>query len=149
MHDQAGAPPIDRGRAAAASILDGLLELSVVASFSRIGPAVRRRLDAWTDAPADALRDRTVVITGPTSGLGKALAVRLADLGARIVLVGRSSEKLDGLSTELASRAGDDRFPTVVADLGSIGAVRRAVDEIRRSERRVDVLVDNAGAIHR
>src|SRR5215207_7809380 len=82
--------------------VDGLLELSVVGSFSRIGPAVRSRLDGWSQPPADALRDRTVLITGPTSGLGRQAAMTLASLGARIVLVGRSATKLDDLRAELA-----------------------------------------------
>jgi dehydrogenase/reductase SDR family member 12 len=130
-----------------AAAIDGLLELSVVGSFSRIGPAVRRRVAAWTDPPPEALRGRTVLVTGPTSGLGRATALALAALGARVILVGRSQAKLDSLRSELISVAGEDRFPVIAADLGTLEGVRRAIAEVKAAESRLDVLVDNAGAI--
>jgi len=129
-------------------LLDDLLEASVVGSFTRIGPAVRRRLDGWTEPPSDALVGRTALVTGPTSGLGRVTAERLAGLGARVVLVGRDPGKLTALQAELIERHGEDRFPIVVADLGSLASVREAVTSILATEPRLDVLVDNAGAIH-
>jgi NAD(P)-dependent dehydrogenase (short-subunit alcohol dehydrogenase family) len=134
--------------AALATAVDAALEISVVGSFSRIGPAIRRRTDGWTAPPPGALVGRTVLITGPTSGLGRAAAEALADLGARIVLVGRSRTRLDALRAELVTRHGADRFPVVVADLGSLESVRAAVERILATETRLDVLVDNAGAIN-
>ncbi|MBA2718575.1 MAG: SDR family NAD(P)-dependent oxidoreductase [Chloroflexi bacterium] len=138
---------LEQPRAGIATFVDAALELSVVGSFSRIGPSIRRRLFAWTDPPTGGLAGRTVLITGPTSGLGRVTAEALADLGARLVLVGRSREKLDDVRAALARRAGEDRFSTVVADLGSLTAVRAAVAEILATESRLDVLIDNAGAI--
>ena len=129
------------------SLIDDALEITVIGSFSTIGPRIRRRLFHWTSPAADCLRGRTVLITGPTSGLGRAATDALADLGARLVLVGRSQERLSRLSTELRDRHDEDRFPTVVADMGSLTAVRAAVDRVLASESRLDVLVDNAGAI--
>jgi NAD(P)-dependent dehydrogenase (short-subunit alcohol dehydrogenase family) len=131
-----------------ATAVDGLLELSVVGSFSRVGPAIRRRLFGWTAPPPGAMAGRTVLITGPTSGLGRETTMALADLGARVVLVGRSAEKLGSLHDELVRRHREDRFPTVVADLESLASVRDAVARILASETRLDVLVDNAGAIY-
>ncbi len=125
-----------------------LLELSVIGSFTRIGPAVRRRLDRWTAPSPGALSGRTVLITGPTSGLGRATTEALADLGGRIVLVGRSEAKLAALRDDLTARHGEDRFPIVVADLESLASVRAAVARIVATETRLDVLVDNAGAIN-
>ncbi len=130
-----------------ATALDTALELTVVASFSRIGPAVRRRIDGWTAPPLNALAGRTVLITGPTSGIGRAATDAMADLGARIILVGRSQARLDDLRGRLIAAHGEDRFPAVVADLGSLESIRNAVDRIRATEQRLDVLVDNAGAI--
>ena len=130
------------------AIADTLLELTVVGSFSRIGPAVRRRLFAWTDPPRDALAGRTVLVTGPTSGLGRAAVDALAGLGGRAVLLGRSEDRLLRLRDELAARHGEDRFPVVVADMGSLASVRAAVDRILATESRLDVVVDNAGAIY-
>jgi NAD(P)-dependent dehydrogenase (short-subunit alcohol dehydrogenase family) len=135
-------------RAALAAAVDAALELSVVGSFSRVGPAVRRRLDGWTAPPSDALAGRTILITGPTSGLGRAATDALAGLGSRVVLVGRSRAKLDLLRAELIARHGENRFPVVVADLGSLESVRAAVGRVLDTETRLDVLVDNAGAIY-
>jgi dehydrogenase/reductase SDR family member 12 len=129
-------------------LADELLEISVVGSFSRLGAAIRRRLFGWTDPPGDALAGRTVLVTGPTSGLGRAAVGVLAGLGARVVLLGRSEERLLRVRDELAARYGEDRFPIVVADMGSLGSVRAAVDRILATESRLDVVVDNAGAIY-
>lgn len=129
------------------SLIDAGLELTIVGSFSRAGFALRRRLFRWTGPPVGALDGRTVLVTGPTSGLGRAATDELAALGARVILVGRSQERLTAVHDALVARHGDDRFPTVVADLGSLRSVRAAVARILETEPRLDVLVDNAGAI--
>jgi dehydrogenase/reductase SDR family member 12 len=128
-------------------VIDAGLELSVIASFSRVGPAIRRRLDRWRPPEPGALAGRTALVTGPTSGLGRAASIDLAGLGARVVLVGRSADRLATLRDELVDAAGEDRFPIVVADMGSLDAVRAAVARILETEPRLDVVVDNAGAI--
>jgi len=130
-----------------AQLVDDALEISVIGSFSRIGPAVRRRLFRWQDPPAGALAGRTVLVTGPTSGLGLSVTREVAELGARTVLVGRSEERLIRLRDELATLHGEDRFPVVVADMGSLASVRDAVARILETEPRLDVVIDNAGAI--
>ncbi len=131
------------------ALLDDALEVSIVGSFSRIGSVARRRLHGWQDPPLDALAGRTVLVTGPTSGLGRAAATGLAALGARVVLVGRDQERLAAVAAELGrDHADPDRFPTVVADMSSLASVRHAVATILEREPRLDVLVDNAGAIH-
>lgn len=129
------------------TLVDDGLELSVVASFSRVGIAVRRRLFRWMSPPAGALAGRTVLITGPTSGLGRAATDALAGLGARVILVGRSEDRLAVVRNALVATHGEDRFPVVVADMGSLGSVRAAVARVLETESRLDVLVDNAGAI--
>jgi dehydrogenase/reductase SDR family member 12 len=121
--------------------------VTVIGSFSSLGIRARRALHGWADPAPDALRGRTVLVTGPTSGLGRAAAEAFAELGARVVLVGRSPERLDALRAALVRRHGEDRFPTVIADLGSLESVRAAVAQVRAAESRLDVLVDNAGAI--
>ena len=90
---------------------------------------------------------RTVLLTGPTSGLGRTAAHELAGLGARVVLVGRSRERLAEVRNALIAEHGEDRFPVVVADMDSLASVRAATAEILRTEARLDVIVDNAGAV--
>ncbi|MCV0404186.1 MAG: SDR family NAD(P)-dependent oxidoreductase [Chloroflexi bacterium] len=130
-----------------ANVVDAVLELSIVGSFSRIGYAVRRRLHAWSDPVPGSLDGQTALVTGPTSGLGRQAVDELAALGARVILVGRSPDKLAAVADELTERHGEDRFPTVEADLGSLDSIRSAVEQILASEERLDALVDNAGAI--
>ena len=130
-----------------ATLIDAALELTVIPSFSRIGPAIRRRLFDWAPPPAAALDGRTVLITGPTSGLGRAATDALAALGARIILVGRNEQKLTAVHDALVAEHGEDRFPIVVADLASLSSVHAAVHHIRATEPRLDVVIDNAGAI--
>lgn len=141
-------PRLAPGRLEVRDLADAFLEITVVGSFSRIGPAIRRRLYNWTDAPRPSLAGRTVLVTGPTSGVGRAATDDLAGLGARVVLLGRSEERLLRLREELVTRHGEDRFPVVVADMGSLDAVRAAAERIVATETRLDVVIDNAGAIY-
>lgn len=129
-------------------VIDALLELAVVPSFSRIGPVVRSRLWGWHEPAPMVLAGRTTLVTGATGGLGRATAESLGRLGARVLLVGRDQARLDALRASLIEAHGEDRFPTFVADMGSLAGVRAAADAIRAAETRLDVLVDNAGAIH-
>jgi dehydrogenase/reductase SDR family member 12 len=128
-------------------LVDALLELTVLGSFSRIGPAVRRRIYRWAPPPADVLAGRTVLVTGPTSGLGRQVTDELAGLGARVVLVGRNEARLTDVRDALVARHGVNRFPIVIADMSSLASVRAAADQVLATESRLDVLIDNAGAI--
>lgn len=128
-------------------LIDDAIEISVVGSFSRIGYAVRRRLFGWTPADPGSLSGRTFLVTGPTSGLGRAATEALAALGARVILVGRRPDRLADLRDALVRTYGGDRFPIVVADMAALDSVRAAAEWILASEPRLDVVVDNAGAM--
>jgi NAD(P)-dependent dehydrogenase (short-subunit alcohol dehydrogenase family) len=65
-----------------------------------------------------------------------------------VVLVGRSPERLAALRESLLRGSGDDRFPVVVADMASLASVRAAASHVLDTEPRLDVIVDNAGAIY-
>jgi dehydrogenase/reductase SDR family protein 12 len=64
------------------------------------------------------------------------------------VLVGRNAGRLAVLRDELATRHGEDRFPIVTADMASLTSVRDAAGRIVAAEDRLDVLIDNAGAMY-
>lgn len=128
-------------------LIDDFLEATVVGSFSRVGPTVRSRLFGWAPPAPGALVGRTGLVTGPTSGLGRQVADELAASGARVVLVGRSRERLGAVRDTLVARHGVDRFPVVVADMGSLDSVRAAVEQVLATEQQLDILIDNAGAI--
>lgn len=128
-------------------VLDAFLEIAVVPSFSALGPRIRAATQHWSEPAPDALAGRTALVTGPTSGIGRATAERLADLGARLVLVGRHEDQLTSLADQLAAPAAGGSHAIVVADLSSLTSVRAAVERLLANEPRLDVLVDNAGAM--
>jgi dehydrogenase/reductase SDR family member 12 len=130
-----------------AAVVDDLLEITVIGSFSRIGYGVRRRLFGWTMPRAGSMVGRTVLLTGVTSGLGREAAGTLATLGARVILAGRDEAKLQAVRDELVHIHGEDRFPILVVDMASLASVRGAVERILASESRLDAVIDNAGAI--
>jgi NAD(P)-dependent dehydrogenase (short-subunit alcohol dehydrogenase family) len=96
---------------------------------------------------AVSLEDKVVLITGGTSGIGRAAATELARRGATLVLVGRDREKSERVVRELRSATGNDRIELVGADLSEMEDVRRVAAEFRARHRRLDLLVTNAGAM--
>ena len=124
--------------------VDQLLEASVVGSFSRLGPVVRSRLGSWADPPAAA--GRRILVTGATSGLGLAMAVRLAGLGAEVGLVGRDATRL-AAATAQVERAGPGPVIDEQADLSDLDQVAALAERVTERWGRVDVLVNNAGVM--
>jgi len=90
---------------------------------------------------------RTCLVTGGTSGIGRATAVRLAGLGAGVVVVGRDPGRAAAVREEIRRQAPHTRVETLTADLSSLAQVRRLAAEIRERCDRLDVLVNNAGVI--
>jgi NAD(P)-dependent dehydrogenase (short-subunit alcohol dehydrogenase family) len=131
----------------ARTLIDDLAEVLVVPSFTRFGFDLRRRLFDQPDVSAYRMTGRTVVLTGPTSGLGREAAGSLARMGARLVLVGRDAARLERTRAELAAATPSLDAITVVADMASLASVRAAADEILARSPRIDVVVDNAGTM--
>ncbi len=90
---------------------------------------------------------KTIVVTGATAGIGLEAALQLAEQGHRLVLVGRSPEKL-ARAAELVSAAGAVGTDTLVADFASLDSVRALATDLRSRFDSIDVLVNNAGGVH-
>jgi NAD(P)-dependent dehydrogenase (short-subunit alcohol dehydrogenase family) len=89
---------------------------------------------------------RTVLVTGATDGLGRALAGALVDAGASVLVHGRNPERIAASVDELSRAAGEDgRVRPYQADFASLAQVRDMADELQAAEPRLDVLVNNAG----
>ncbi|CAM5318088.1 SDR family NAD(P)-dependent oxidoreductase [Streptomyces viridifaciens] len=88
---------------------------------------------------------RTVLVTGATDGLGRALAHRLAGEGDTVLLHGRDQGRLDRTAQEIAEAQGTERPVTLRADLADLAQVRALAAEVRAATARLDVLVNNAG----
>ncbi len=92
------------------------------------------------------MKGKTVVITGGTSGIGEIAAERLAEMGARIVLIARSKSR--GKVTLARLHEKHHLAHTVhYADLTRISEMKRVAAEIASQEPRIDVLINNAGAM--
>jgi NADP-dependent 3-hydroxy acid dehydrogenase YdfG len=87
------------------------------------------------------IKDKVVVITGASSGLGEAAARLLAKEGARLVLGARRLDRLEALAGALS--LGKDAI--VQTDVTDVGQVRRLVDHAVKTHGRVDVIINNAG----
>jgi len=90
---------------------------------------------------------RTCLVTGATSGIGKETAIRLASLGANVVVVARDAVRGGAAGEDIRRLAPLARVDTLTADLSSMAQVRRLADEVRARYDRLDVLVNNAGII--
>jgi short-subunit dehydrogenase len=92
---------------------------------------------------AETFRDKTVVVTGASSGIGKATALALAGEGARVALAARDAQRLDALVRECEQRGGKAiAVPTDVADEAQC---KTLIKRTRQTFGRIDMLVNNAG----
>jgi len=91
------------------------------------------------------LTGKTAIVTGASGGIGRAIAVALAQAGARIAGVARSSQD----ETAQAVKAAGGDYLAIKADLATIEPVTRILDETLRWAGRADILVNNAGIIRR
>ena len=130
-----------------ADIVDTVIEVPVVTSYTRIGPAVRSRLDHWTSLDSYDLTGRVIVITGATSGLGLAAAAQFAKLHATLVVVGRNADKTQRVRDELVASTGNDDVSIALADMGDLAQVRLLAADLLQRLPRIDVLIHNAGAL--
>ncbi len=93
------------------------------------------------------MHGKVIVITGATSGIGQVAAERLAAMGARLVLVARDEARGEAALTRLAERAPGLAHTIHYADLSRLAEMRRVATEIAAAEPRIDVLINNAGAL--
>jgi NAD(P)-dependent dehydrogenase (short-subunit alcohol dehydrogenase family) len=99
--------------------------------------------------PAEVdMKGKVCVVTGANQGIGKETAVALARMGADLLIVCRSKDKGEAAVAEIKSLGKSDTVRLFVADLSSIAEVRRVAGEIRAATKRLDVLINNAGAMH-
>jgi len=138
------------------ALIDRALEASIVGSFTRIGYAVRRRIDNWEDH-ADAGRGRSVLVTGGNSGIGYATAAALLRRGARVTITTRDQVRGERARKQLLNDVGETlppaerdelsgRLSVEILDLDRLSSVRalaQRLDDIAP----VDVVVQNAGAM--
>lgn len=129
------------------NVVDSALELPVAPSFTRIGFDVRSRLGHWRPTASYDLTGKVVLLTGGTSGLGRAAAEQLAACGAAVTLLGRDLARTRAAWNDVARSTGNEAGGVLVADMADLDAVRGAAAEFAAEHDRLDVLVHNAGAL--
>ena len=93
------------------------------------------------------MQGKVVVMTGATSGIGEVAAQRLAERGARIVFVARDPVRAEATLAKLRKAGPEAAHRVHLADLSLMADTRRVAAEIAAAEPRIDVLVNNAGAV--
>lgn len=88
---------------------------------------------------------KTVLITGGTGGIGRAAAIGLAAMGARVGITGRDRARAERAATDIKAASGNSVVDVFVADLSSQAEVRRMAGEVLAAYPRLDVLVNNVG----
>lgn len=89
------------------------------------------------------MKNKIILITGATSGIGRATAIRFANVGARLILCGRRKEKLDVLLRDLG-----ENHQSLIFDVRDKKAVFKAIESLPKEFKKIDVLINNAGNAH-
>jgi retinol dehydrogenase-14 len=99
-----------------------------------------------TDLPAaNSMAGKTVLITGGTGGIGKATAVGLARLGARVAITGRDPARAEAAAADIRAASGNPAVDAYAGDLSAQAEVRRLAATILDAYPRLEVLVNNVG----
>src|SRR5918992_3558000 len=92
-----------------------------------------------------SMGEKICLITGATSGIGKATAMGLANMGASVVMVGRDRERGEAAMAEIKEKSPNASVDLMLADVSSQEQIRRLADEFKEASPRLDVLINNAG----
>nr|MCW2728846.1 dehydrogenase [Aeromicrobium sp.] len=128
------------------SALDTILDKTLVPGYSAIGPALRRR---WWPADPDpqALAGRHVVVTGGSSGLGRAAATGIARLGATVHLVGRNADRLGEAADLIRRDVPAAELLEEVCDVSDLDSVRAYAADLGGRVSALHAIVHDAGVM--
>ncbi len=92
------------------------------------------------------MNNKLCLLTGATSGIGKAAAFKLADLGASLILLSRNEEKGEKICNQIRKKINRAQVKFYRVDISSMQEVRIAVEKIKTDFNRIDAIINNAGA---
>lgn len=93
----------------------------------------------------NSMKGKRVIVTGPTSGVGREIAIQLADLGAEVILACRNLEKGKEAADEIERRTDSNHAVVMEIDTSSQESIRKFSREFKNKYDRLDVLINNAG----
>lgn len=94
-----------------------------------------------------SMRGKVVLVTGATDGIGKVAALKFAKMGAHLTIIGRNAEKTINLVNELQGVTGNKHVSHILCDLSKPEEAVQAANQFMANNDKIDVLVNNAGAI--
>lgn len=95
------------------------------------------------------MRDKTMLVTGATSGIGLQASIQLARRGARVVMVGRDPVRTEAAVSDVMARSGSTTVSHLLCDFSSQASIRALAEAFRARHDRLDVLVNNAGGVNK
>jgi len=120
-----------------------------VAIFAVLTYAVRIYMRGASCHSQARIDGKTIIVTGANTGIGKETALDLARRGGRVILACRSlqrgEEAAADIQHQLHMKESDSDVLVMKLDLSSLTSVRQFVDEFKRTENRLDILINNAG----
>ncbi len=128
-------------------MVDAALDASIVGGFSRVGPALRGRLEDWDDPPS--MSGRVCLVTGASGGLGLAASTGLARLGASLRLLVRDAGRGEDARRAIVAATGNEDVRCELVDVAVRRSLRECAERIEASGEPVHVLVHNAGVLPR
>lgn len=90
------------------------------------------------------MKNKIILITGATQGIGKITATKLAEQGHTIILHGRNLDKLRAVQQEITQQTGNSSIDAAVCDLLSLQSVQQMCQELQSKYSHLDVLINNA-----
>lgn len=93
------------------------------------------------------MKGKICIVTGSNSGIGKETTLALADMGATIIMAVRSKERGENARKEIVGKTGNTAISLMICDLASMDSIRQFVKEFNDSYSKLDVLINNAGAV--
>jgi dehydrogenase/reductase SDR family member 12 len=127
------------------SMLDTILDRTVLAGYTRVGYRMRRGM--WSTAEEQPMGGKVVLVTGGTSGLGLAAAEGFARLGATVWLPARSEQRGELARAQIVASSPGSDVRVGLCDLSDLESVRQFAERLGGKTGRLDVLVNNAGAL--
>lgn len=126
-------------------VLDEVLDRTIAPGYTRLGLAVRQRF--WSPLDPDALAGSTVMVTGANSGIGKAIAAGVAELGGTVLLTVRDPARGESARTDILEAAPGADVQVERCDVSDLAGVRAFAADLVSRVPRLDAVIHNAGVM--